>query len=154
MDIDRIVSLNLGVVPEAAVSGGLLLQTESSTYFLFNAMRVEPDGRRAEAGTAVLRFEALLQSRFGYPDDSARRNYPVFARADVGYGVYEVLSSSWLADVQRQNGFSFAGTRHFVVTLHDTTFECLARGVSLDVRSDGYEAAFQSIAAKAMLDPR
>lgn len=154
MAIDRLVSLDLGVVPEAAVSGGLLLQTESSVYFLFNAMRVEPDGRRVEAGTAALRFEASLQSRFGYPDDSARRGHPVLARPDVGYGIYEVMNSSWLADVQRQYKVGFAGMRHFVVTLHDSTFECLARAVSLDVRSDGYEAAFQRIAAKAMQDPR
>jgi hypothetical protein len=44
VDKDRVVPLDLGVIPEAAVSSGLLLQSEYSAYFLFNAMRVESDG--------------------------------------------------------------------------------------------------------------
>jgi len=151
---DRIAPLDLGVVPEAAVSGGLLVQTEHSAYFLFNAMREQPNGRRIEAGTAVLPFLAPLQTRFGHPN----AGHPVLAQAHTGYGIYEVHGSSWLAEIQRQNSisfpkFSFTGVRHFVITLHDSTFECLARDVALERCSEDYGAALRMVAERALREP-
>ncbi len=52
-DIDQLVELSLGFYPEAAVSGALLLQSETSTFLLFNAMKDAPGRRRTDAGTAV-----------------------------------------------------------------------------------------------------
>jgi len=155
---DRIAPLDLGVVPEAAVSGGLLVQTEHSAYFLFNAMREQPNGRRIEAGTAVLAFLAPLQTRFGHPNDEAHAGHPVLAQAHTGYGIYEVHGSSWLAEIQRQNSisfpkFSFTGVRHFVITLHDSTFECLARDVALERCSEDYGAALRMVAERALREP-
>ncbi len=157
MDPDRVISLDLGVSPEAAVSGGLLLQTESSVFFLFNAMRDGDDGRSTDAGTAVIGFDAPLATRFGHPNDEVRRRHPILG--EVSYGVFEIAGSSWLDEARRLTqktfpGAALTGVRHFVITLHDSTFECLARGLSLDVHEGGYESAFRQIAAKAMEDPR
>ena len=155
---DRVVPLNLGVVPEAAVSGGLLLQSEYSAFFLFNAMRVESDGRRVEAGVAVVAFNGPLQTRFGHPNDEARAGHPVLGRPTDCHEVCEVLDSSWLAEVERQNQvsfpeFSYTGVRHFIVSLHDSTLECLARGMVLEACVDNYEAAVR-LAAKQILSNR
>ena len=153
MEKDRIVPLDLGVVPEAAVPGGLLVQSEYSAYFLFNAMRVQEDGRRVEAGTAVVAFHAPLQTRFGNPNDEARPGHPVLGRHNQYSEICEVLASSWLAEIERQNKVSFpefrySGVRHFIVTLHDSTLECLARGIALEACVDSYEAAFRLVAER------
>ncbi len=76
--MDRIVDLDLGIQPEAAVSGAVVIQTESSTVLTFNTMRptdeMSPYGGpyMTDAGTAIFRFERCLATRFGYPNDEAR----------------------------------------------------------------------------------
>jgi len=150
---DRIVPLDLGVVPEAAVSGGLLVQSEYSAYFLFNAVRVRQDGQHVEAGTAVVAFHAPLQTRFGHPNDEARPGHPILGRNRQYTEVCEVLASSWLAEIERQNKVSFpdfhySGVRHFVVALHDSTLECLARGIALEACVESYDAAFRLVSER------
>jgi len=154
MDSDRVVPLDLGVVPEAAVSGGFLIQSEHSAWFLFNAMRVQPNGRRVEAGIAVVELQHHLQTRFGHPNVDALPGHPVLGQAHEGDGVYEVLESSWLAEVQRQNRivfpeYSFTGVRHFIVTLHDATLECLANNLVLEACLDDSEAALRMVIDRA-----
>src|SRR5262249_46770455 len=141
--------------PEAAVSGGFLVQTEHSAWFLFNAMRVQPNGRRVEAGIAVVEVQGYLQTRFGHPNEEATPGRPVLAQEHDGSGVYEVLESSWLAEVQRQNRvvfptYNFIGVRHFIVTLHDATFECLATNLVLEACLDDPEAARRMVVERAL----
>ena len=64
---NEIVELNLGVTPDAGVSGAVCLQTERATFLTFNAMRAA-----SEAGTAVVEFKRCIVSKFGYPNDEAR----------------------------------------------------------------------------------
>jgi hypothetical protein len=102
---DRIIELDLGCVPAASVSGAVLVQAEYSVLLTSNAMRPGVDGKWEEAGTALAEFPGCLLTRFGYPNDEARFGIPRYA--GVSYGLYEVLGSSWLEDVSRQNRFSF-----------------------------------------------
>jgi hypothetical protein len=75
---DTIVALNIGIRPEAAVSGGMLVQTEQATFLTFNAMRptdrMSPSGGPylEDAGIALFEFQRCLLTRFGYPNDEAR----------------------------------------------------------------------------------
>src|SRR5262249_1093885 len=126
---DEIVELDLGVYPEAAVSGAVCLQTEAGTILTFNAMRPtdrmspygEPD--LEDAGTVVVRFERCLLTGFGYPNDEARWGIPRYK--DLSYGIYEVRESTWIKEVVRMNRHSFPETtdeyvrRHFLFTFHD-----------------------------------
>ena len=157
--LNQIVKLDLGVEPEAAVSGGFLLQTEYSAFLLFSAKRRQPDGMRSEAGTAVLTFERPTLTKFGLPNDEASTGHPILGPADLGYEIVEVLNSSWLAEAERQNQvafphWTFSGVRHFAVTLHDSTFECLARGVSVEVSVDPYDSVLRRVVERALDDPR
>ncbi len=51
------------------------------------------------------------------------------------YGSYEVINSEWIEELRRNNKTTypdretFLGFRHFVFTFHDSTFECIAKGV-------------------------
>lgn len=154
MAADRIVELDLGVVPEAAVSGAVCLQTARGTFLTFNAMRwagrMGPYGPILDdAGTAIVGFPGCLVSRFGYPNDEARWKIPRYA--GLGYGIYEVLNSTWSDEVRRLNTYAFPTTewgralRHFVLTFHDDTFECLAEDLTLEVSTDPYDLVFDRV---------
>jgi hypothetical protein len=132
-DRDRVVELNLGVVPEAAVSDARLSQDEHHAVLSFSAMR---KGRSAEAGRATIRFKRCILTRFGYPNDEALSGHALWGRGLGVYGCYEVLRSSWLEDINSQNRKPFPkfegyDVRHFVFTFHDSTFECLAEDLEL-----------------------
>lgn len=157
---DEIVELDLGVTPNAGVSGAVCLQTERATFLTFNALRrtdrTGPFGEvYDDAGTAVFEFKRCLLSRFGYPNDEARFGIPRYK--DVSYGIYEVRQSSWVKDVIRQNRFQFPDTsddwiqrkRHFLFAFHDDTFECLADDFSMEVANEPYSAIFERLRRQA-----
>ena len=127
MDRNRIVEVDLGVRPEAGVSGAVLLQTEENAHLLFNA---------SDGGLAIVQFTRCLLTRFGYPNDEARWGIPRYAR--TSYGIYEVESSTWIEEVVRLNRLRFPNTRddyvkkHYLFAFHDSTFECLADGVKIE----------------------
>jgi hypothetical protein len=143
--------INIGIKPEAAVSGAVVLQSEYSTYLLFNAMKENSDGLYADSGIGVIEYKGCLQSKFGYPNDEAAEGHPLnmyFEEADGFYDFYEVLDSPWLKELSQQNQKVFPGTnythRHFVVFFHDSTFECLAN----DFEVSNYNESTASVLAK------
>jgi hypothetical protein len=152
---DQIVALDLGVSPEAAVSGAVCLSTAQGTFLTFNAMRptsrLSPRGHHLmeDAGTAVVEFVRCLISRFGYPNDEARWGIPRYK--DLSYGIYEIRNSSWIKEVVQLNRFHFPKTvddyvsRHFLFTFHDDTFECLADDLKLEIVSEPYHVTFERI---------
>ena len=156
---DDIIELNLGVGPEAAVSGAVCLQTESRTFLTFNAMRatdrMTPHGRpyMEDAGTAVVEFKRCLLSRFGYPNDEARWGIPQYK--DMSYGIYEVRNSSWIREVVRLNRYRLPDTEddyvlhHFLFAFHDDTFECLADDLTLEIVNEPYDVIFERIRRRA-----
>jgi hypothetical protein len=149
---DEIVELDLGVRPEAAISGAVCLQTETKTFLTFNAIRPTDrnDGSYMEpAGAAVVEFHRCLVSRFGYPNDEARWGIPQYK--NVSYGIYEVRNSTWIKEVVRFNRYRFPETqddyagRHFLFAFHDDTFECLADDMTLEVVKEPFDVVFQHI---------
>jgi len=85
---------------------------------------------------AVLRFDlGPYAFFFGPPNDEAFSGHPLEPRGLGPYGTYEVVESSWIRALERMNsvhhqhdteGF-LDGLHHFVVSFHDSTFECVAR---------------------------
>ena len=68
---ERAYPIDVGFVPEAAISGGVLLQSEYSTFLIFNAMKRTPGGQFEfeDAGLAVCEFVGCTITKFGYPND-------------------------------------------------------------------------------------
>lgn len=99
---ERVVELDLEFRPEAAISGGLLIQSESSVSLLFNTMSARPgrSGYLEDMGIGILEFNSCVTTRFGYPNDEGRNEHPLFDKglSEIGYGVCEVLNSRWAAE--------------------------------------------------------
>jgi hypothetical protein len=43
------------------------------------------------------------------------------------YGAFEVHDSSWIRELRKISGTRIEG-RHFILTFHDITFDCIAHG--------------------------
>jgi hypothetical protein len=158
-DTDAVVEIDVGCVPEAAISGPVLLQSDRRAILTFNAMRVRADGMREDAGTAVVELRDCVCTQFGYPNDEALPGHPLYRRGlgAHGYAVYEVLRSSWVRRLEAQNRVCFPNTgtwraRHFVVAMHDSTFECIAGDLALRVVAAPSDDLFVGLLDRVLSD--
>lgn len=154
MPEEQVVELDVGCRPEAAVSGGLLIQTESEVHLLFNAMSLPGNaiGQSVSLGAAAIAFKRCALTRFGDPNDEGRMEHVLYDKGlrNIGYAVCEVLHSRWAkeemdrqrATIVRIWGGRGAKTyepeplRHFLVSFHDSTFECLATDWTVVIRKE------------------
>jgi hypothetical protein len=159
MDEERVVELQLGITPEAAISGAVLVQTEISTFLTFNAMRATdrpfPGGGyyREDAGTAIVEFTVCTATKFGYPNDEAWGSIP--RTKGLSYGIFEVENSQWKLELSHLNRYAFPqtkewGGRHFLFLFHDSSFECIARDMKLEVTTEVYAEVFRRITSRIL----
>jgi hypothetical protein len=142
--------LDIGFLPEAAVSGPLLIQTDSQCFLTFNAVRMLPNGKREAAGTGVVEIRGCSITKFGYPNDEALSGHPLYKRGLVGYGVFEVPNSIWIKQMTEQNRVAFPNPpdstqRHFIFSFHDSTFECVADELVATLSHENYQQLFERL---------
>lgn len=147
---DYAVPYDIGFVPEAAVSEAVLLQTDDAAFLTFSAMRELPNGKREDAGYGIVQLDWCSLTKFGLPNDEARAGHPLYDRGLRGYGVFEVHNSSWIELETQQNRVAFPNTpestqRHFIFTFHDSTFECIVRGLRATLSTKPYAEVFEDI---------
>ena len=149
------VPFDIGFVPEAAVSGPVLFQTDYSAVLTFNAMVRVDKAKRTEAGTGVIELVHCKITKFGYPNDEALAGHPLYQRGLSGYGVFEVINSSWSRQLTEQNRVSFPNTpdssaHHFIFTFHDSTFECIAGSLSASLSNEPFERIVASLSQRVL----
>jgi hypothetical protein len=64
------------------------------------------------------------------------------------YGAFEVHESSWIRELQQIAGRRIEG-RHFILTFHDTTFECIARRFTTSIHRKSPAEIIRSTAAQS-----
>lgn len=151
-DMDRVVEYDVGCVPELAVSAPVVMADDHRLVFSFNAMRSDEGGRRRDAGRAVVKVDPFVSFQFGQPNDEARPGHPLYERGFEGIAVYEVLESSWIVELSRQNQVKFpdsdlvaSGVRHFLFPFHETTLEVAGSNLSVAVSGEPFEAIFNKM---------
>jgi hypothetical protein len=150
------IPLNLGFYPEAAVSGSLLLQNDNVAFLTFNAVEIMVDGSRGKVGIACIEFDLCSWTTFGYPNDEAIAGHALHGRGLRAYRIFEVQNSHWGRRKIEQNRVAFPNTpdfnsRHLVFTFHDSTFECLCRGIkSAAFSTTPYVEIFSAISKKVL----
>lgn len=87
----------------------------------------------AQDMVAVLRFEGMLQFRFGYPNDEALLGHPLAKFGLSYYSAYVVENSPLIAEIENQNRVHsrhqsgiYEDFRHWIITFHDETLEVVA----------------------------
>ncbi len=111
-----------------------------------SARMVGPNTRGEPA--ALVMFSMAKASMFGPPNDEAFTGHPLASRGLRPYGAFEVLDSSWIRVLESMNAVHpshrpehYSAFRHFVLSFHDTTFECVARGYSTSLVDGSVTAA-------------
>jgi hypothetical protein len=94
------------------------------------------DRLREAEPCALVRFEQPYAYLHGPPNDEAFAGHPLASRGLTPYGAFQVERSSWIRLAEHRNRVHsahdpsrFEALRHYVFTFHDSTFECLARGL-------------------------
>lgn len=151
------MEIDIGVLPEAAVSGAVVYQTEYASWLVFNAMKRDANGQLEDAGRAVVELVRCSVSKFGYPNDEALPGHPLYKNGldGGGYGVYEVLNPTWAKEVTKQNRVCFpkkpdSKQRHFLFTFHDSTFECLADDLRVTIRQEPFRAIIEELTGRIL----
>jgi hypothetical protein len=93
-------------------------------------------------GIALVRFTGCMAYRLGPPNDEAISGHPLRGRGLRAYGAHLVERSSWIAELEKRNRVHpyhkpdvFFSLRHYLLTFHDETFECLARDHAMELRT-------------------
>lgn len=90
-------------------------------------------GDAQEPDIAIIFFPSYDTFKFGQPNDEALHGHPLYAKGLSFYRAQEVLNSSWIAELERQNsvhvghnreGF-LRGLRHYTFTGQDRMIECV-----------------------------
>lgn len=102
----------------------------------------------------VVRFDGPYCHTFGPPNDEAFTGHPLAHRGLKRYSVSEVHHSSWIQSLARMNSVHpyhraahFTGFRHYIFAFHDSTFECVARGLQFDVHRGSMRSVVSEMAA-------
>ncbi len=83
---------------------------------------------------AVVQFTDVPQHIFGYPNDEALGEHPLYRHGLAFYAFNEVVGSPYVAALGKRNAQRFPGSvalfselRHWIVTFHDETLEVIAK---------------------------
>src|SRR5262245_6658712 len=89
---------------------------------------------------ALVRFSICYASMFGPPNDEAFDGHPLAGRGLEPYGAFVVENSSWIRGLERMNSVHsyhkperFWALKHYVLSFHDSTFECVADGYTVEL---------------------
>ena len=147
---EKVIELDLGVWPEGGAPMPSLFQDEHDAALVFRAVS-RASGVGGDGG-GVVAIQGCSVAKFGYPNDEALGGHPLYSKGLGHYAFYEVEGSSWMRMMDEQNRVCFpnssvwSGSRHFVITFHDSTFECVAASMSVAFTPDGYRDVLQRLA--------
>jgi hypothetical protein len=137
VEVDHVIELELPWPPGGGAPEPRLWVSEHEAVL---AYLVGPTGTEPDT-LALLRFPRCQFAMFGPPGHNGFFEHPLKRQGLELYGIYEVLNSSfdpgkrqWITDARgaprpanpgRPSG-GRGSSRHFIITFHDQTFECIA----------------------------
>jgi hypothetical protein len=89
---------------------------------------------QADHGIGVVEFKRMTSLKIGSPDDEILRGHPLWGSGLEFYGAHEVKNSPWVTELMEADRAhehfdesQWTGRRHFMLTFHDETLECIAK---------------------------
>ena len=98
--------------------------------------KTSPRGRdpQADHGIGIVEFKRATSVKIGSPNDEVLRGHPLWGSGLEFCRAHEVKNSPWIAELmdvnrahERFDENQWAGRRHFMLTFHDETLECVAK---------------------------
>jgi hypothetical protein len=89
---------------------------------------------QTDRGIGVVEFKRATSVKIGPPNDGVLREHPLWGSGLEFYSAHEVTHSPWIRELmavdrahERFDESQWTGRRHFMLTFHDETLECVAK---------------------------
>lgn len=148
---DRDQVVELVDVPQSSVGAPLpvVVADEGIVQLAYLAQDSDPDwdgtsirsvDQRSDEPVVLITFQRTRAWFHGPPNDEAFTGHPLAERGLHPYAVFRVDDSSWVRRLERMNSVHpyhrpevFELLNHYVFAFHDSTFECVAQGLTPEV---------------------
>lgn len=145
MDIKHLKDIKI----EAGSPLPMVLSTETHLCLLFYSNWGDTDETQdmEEAATiSIVRFEQYLIYKFGVPTDETLLRHPLYNAGLTHYAGHIVEKSLWIEEIVKvdsvhpyHNKETFKEYRHYVLTFHDSTFECIAKKYEVEYTQQSFD---------------
>jgi hypothetical protein len=122
---------------EHSVAVAFYVETSDPTWDGSTVRMVDPT--KAIDRLAIVCFRKCRAHFSGPPNDEAFAGHPLASRGLRPYGAFQVLSSSWIREMERRNevhdhhrGGWLSRFGHYALTFHDSIVECVAEDFSVE----------------------
>lgn len=167
--VEKPTRLKLGLVPNAAAAGAVVVTTKWGDFVTFPALAADEIGIFGPVGTAVIELTGCRARTFSYSTDDEQHEPPFYGELASG-AIYEIKNSSWTKKVdaeatqlaqllvggsktkQKPKQLKQKPVKHYVFTFNATTFQCIAEGLLIDVRSDPFGMIAADLARQGLGD--
>ncbi len=127
-----------------------VLSNEHTVYLIFYVSHVDPswDGStinvrsNEDNGIVTIRFDRYAQFKFGSPNDEAIEEHPFYKYGLQPYSIQIVKDSEWIEELKKMNSVhpyhedrKFEKYDHYIFFFHDSCFEIVSEGYSVEERS-------------------
>jgi hypothetical protein len=146
--LDRVMEVHDAPLPDSGASLPFLMSDENRVLLAYmvsesdeavcsNVRMMTADSK---GYVALVEFSQPLAHMFGPPSDETFLGHPLAERGLRPYGVFEVLDSSWIRQLEGMNkrhsrhSHSRSALRHYIFSFHDSTFECIAKVLAVNLR--------------------
>ena len=128
-----------------------ILSNEHHIYLIFYVSNVDPnwDGSTVHMRTendekiVTVKFDRFAQFKFGNPNDESINGHPLYELGLQSYSIQKVTESEWIKELIKMNSVhpyhkdeQFSKYEHFIFFFHDTCFEIVAEGYSIEQSSE------------------
>jgi len=142
---DEVIELQALPASDVGAPCPILLAEERNVvicYFLPDAKEQQTEKK------AFVKFTMCHAHYFGAPNDEAFSGHPLAKYGLEPYGCFQVRNSSWIRQMERMNSVHpyhrkepFDRLNHYILTFHDSVFECLAETYSFIVVNHPHQTA-------------
>jgi len=140
---DRVVEIDAAPAHSAGAPEPVVKADEFTVAVRYYAREGERPGAETRDEIALVTFNDCWAHYLGPPNDEALSGHPLYERGLKSYGIFEVKDSSWIRLIEKRNRVHdrhsparYSALRHFIFTFHDSTFECVAEGVTGETVSE------------------
>ncbi len=124
-----------------------ILTNEHSLYLIFYVSNVDPSWNgetihlrtNRDEGIVTLKFDKYAQFKFGNPNDETINGHPLYKLGLKPYSIQKVFDSNWIKEIKKMNSVHpyhkdelFSKYEHYIFFFHDTCFEIVAEGYSIE----------------------
>lgn len=141
-EFDSVAELEDVPKPEPGGPCPLVLANEHSLVISYLLPASSPFDAGPTERFAFLRFLRPHMHLFGAPNDEVLQGHPLWGRGLGFYGAFMVQNSSLVRRLETMNSVherhdpkKFKELKHYVITFHDSTFECVANGVTASIEN-------------------